>query len=154
MDRESSRIRRFEDIEAWQLARQLTRAVYDVTRTAPFSRDFALCDQIRRASVSVMSNIAEGFERNSLAEFKQFLGIAKASCAEVRSILYLASDIGYLSSRDFSEIFGLAVRVGQVIGAFRSSIERRLSNIREEQPKYIVDLLSLNQEGQLDEPIS
>lgn len=99
-----------------------------------------------------MSNIAEGFERNSLAEFRQFLGIAKASCAEVRSILYIAADIHYLNDQRFSELFGLAVRVGQVVGALRASIERRASQIKEDRPEYAVDLLTLNNdEGYLDD---
>lgn len=151
MEHSSTGIHRFEDIRAWQLARQLTSAVYDGTKAPPFSRDFALCDQIRRASVSIMSNIAEGFERNSLAEFRQFLGVAKASCAEVRSILYVAADVRYIDNQKFSELFGLAVRVGQLIGALRSSIERRSSQIKEERSGYIVDQVIFDSEGCLDE---
>src|SRR5579871_6483852 len=78
-------IRRFEDLIAWQKARTLTAAVYRVTAEGPFSRDFALRDQIRRAAISVMSNIAEGFERGKPTEFHNFLCIAKGSCAEIRS---------------------------------------------------------------------
>jgi four helix bundle protein len=91
------RIERFEDLIAWQKARALTRCIYDVTRQGPFSRDFGLSRQIQRAAVSIMSNIAEGFERNNPGEFHQFLSIAKGSCAELRSQLYVAVDVGYLT---------------------------------------------------------
>ena len=78
-------IRRFEDIEAWKKARELNREVYRITRGDLFARDFGLRDQIRRSSVSVLSNIAEGFERDGNAEFKQFLYIAKGSAGELRA---------------------------------------------------------------------
>ncbi len=78
----SGSIERFEDLIAWQKARVLTRQIYQLTSEVPFSRDFGLKDQIRRAAISIMSNIAEGFERNRPAEFHQFLSVAKASCAE------------------------------------------------------------------------
>ena len=90
-------ITRFEDLIAWQKARELTKAIYQATTTIPFSKDFGLKDQIQRASVSIMSNIAEGFERGSHNEFHQFLVIAKGSCAEVKSQLYVALDANYLN---------------------------------------------------------
>ena len=83
---------RFEDIDAWQKARELTRAVYAASRSGSFSKDFALRDQIRRASISVMSNIAEGFERGGNKEFRQFLSTAKGSAGEVRAQRYVALD--------------------------------------------------------------
>jgi len=82
-----SKIERFEDFDAWKLARRLTHAIYDVSAVGEFSRDFALRDQIRRASISIVSNIAEGFERDGDKEFLQFLSIAKGSCGEVRAQL-------------------------------------------------------------------
>jgi four helix bundle protein len=85
-----SNVQRFEDLIAWQKARELTKQVYSHTENGPFSKDFGLRDQIRRASVSIMSNIAEGFERGGPSEFHQYLVIAKASSAEVRSQLYVA----------------------------------------------------------------
>ncbi len=85
-----AKIERFEDIQAWQRARGLTRQIYDVTNKGAFAKDFALRDQIRRASMSVRLNIAEGFARNSNKEFRQFLFIAHASAAEVQSALYIA----------------------------------------------------------------
>lgn len=97
------KIERFEQIQGWQEARSLTRTVYDMTRKDGFARDFGLRDQIQRSSVSVMANIAEGFERRSRKEFTQFLGIALGSCAEVRSHLYVALDQDYISDAEFKD---------------------------------------------------
>jgi four helix bundle protein len=97
-------LRRFEDIEAWRQARDLTRLVYSCSSRDGFRRDLALQSQIRRAAVSVMSNIAEGFERDGSAEFRQFLAIAKGSAAEVESQLYVALDAGYITETDFCEM--------------------------------------------------
>jgi four helix bundle protein len=94
-------ISRFEEIEAWQLARELTNLVYGFTGQEKFSRDFGLKDQIRRAAVSAMSNIAEGFESQTQAQFIRYLGIAKASAAEVRSQLYVALDQQYITQDEF-----------------------------------------------------
>lgn len=86
-------VRTFEDLEAWQLARELVRTLYSILRRDPASRDFGLRDQLQRAAVSVMTNIAEGFERAHVAEKLQFYNIARASCGEVRSLSYLLSDL-------------------------------------------------------------
>src|SRR5215210_7381743 len=94
-------IKRFEDVEGWKKARLLTRELYSVTMKGEFARDFALRDQIRRAAISVMSNIAEGFEREGNKEFRQFLSLAKGSASEIRSQLYIALDAGYLTQGDF-----------------------------------------------------
>ena len=120
-----SKIERFEDFIAWQKARALTAKVYKATGDGEFARDFGLKDQIRRAAVSIMSNIAEGFERGRPSEFHQFLSIAKGSCAEVRSQLYVALDVGHLGDRDFRELVALAEEVGQIVGGLRASVERR-----------------------------
>ena len=120
-----SGVQRFEDLIAWQKARTLTCEVYRITRIDPFARDFGLRGQIQRAAVSVMSNIAEGFERNRPAEFHQFLSIAKGSCGEVQSQLYVALDAGYLADEQFAHLRGLAVEVGRIISGLRASIERR-----------------------------
>ena len=93
-------VRNFEDLEIWKDARALTREIYQLTRDSKFSKDFALRDQIRRAAISIMSNIAEGFERAGNQEFIQFLYVAKASCGEVRSQLYVALDQSYVTSKD------------------------------------------------------
>lgn len=89
-------MRRFEDLPAWQAGRALVCEICKATRERPFSRDFGLCDQIRRAAVSITSNIAEGRERGTTRDLTRFLYIAKGSCGEVRSQLYLAQDLGYL----------------------------------------------------------
>ena len=117
--------KRFEDIECWKKARQLTRRIYEVTNDSQFARDFGLRDQIRRASVSVMSNIAEGFERGRPSEFHQFLSIAKGSCAELRTQLYVALDVGYIDSTEFEVLMNQAAEVGRILGGLRVSVEKR-----------------------------
>ena len=121
----SGKIEKFEDLIAWQKARELTRAIYDATRQGAFAKDFGLSGQIQRAAVSIMSNIAEGFERGNPREFHQFLSIAKASCAEVRSQIYVALDAGYIEKPIFHVLMRLAKEVGRVIGGLRVSVERR-----------------------------
>jgi len=118
-------IRRFEQLIAWQRARELTKNVYLLTATERFSRDFGLRDQIQRAAVSIMSNIAEGFERAGKAEFHQFLVIAKGSCAEVRSQLYVALDTGYITNDQFEKTRAQAEEVGRIIGGLRASLRRK-----------------------------
>ena len=109
--------RRFEDIEAWQIARELNLEVYRATGVGAFARDFGLRDQIRRASVSVSSNIAEGFARRTPKDFSRFLTIARASAAEVCSQLYLALDLEYLAQDDFDRLYRLAQRAAGSCGA-------------------------------------
>jgi four helix bundle protein len=119
------KIQRYEDLIAWQKARELTRRIYEVTRGAGFERDFRLVDQIRSASVSVMSNLAEGFERGSTADFLRFVYIAKGSAAEVRSQLQVAVDVGYLSPAQFDRLKAEADELGNVLGGLRKSLESR-----------------------------
>jgi four helix bundle protein len=111
-------IQRFEDIEAWQSARQLRRLVYGFTRTKPFASDFALVDQIRRAMISPGSNIAEGFERGGNREFVQFLSNAKGSVGETKDQLYCALDENYLTAAQFDEAYRLADSTSRLIGGF------------------------------------
>lgn len=107
----------FEELPVWQKARELVKAVYGLTRKAEFSRDFSLVDQIRRASASIMSNIAEGFERGSNTEFIQYLYIAKGSAGETRTQLYIAMDQGYISKEEFRSASTLSREVsGQISG--------------------------------------
>jgi len=120
------KVKRFEELIAWQKARELCRQVYEATREGSFARDFGLSGQIQRAAVSVMSNMAEGFERHRLQEFHQFLSVAKSSCAEVRSQLYVALDVGHVSQERFDELNALASETGRVIGGLRASIEREI----------------------------
>ncbi len=115
-------VERFEDLVAWQKARKLTAEIYRLSSMGAFSRDFGLRDQIRRASVSVMSNIAEGFDRYSRPEFKQFLSIARGSCAEVRAQLYVAQDAGYLDGDTVARLQGDASEVSRIIGGLHASL--------------------------------
>ena len=118
-------IERFEDFTAWQKARVLTAAIYRTTGEGTFARDFPLRDQIRKAAISIMSNIAEGFERGKASEFHQFLCVAKGSCAEVRSQLYIALDAVHITRSQFDELMSLAIEVGRLLGGLRRSVELR-----------------------------
>ena len=120
-----SKVERFEDLKVWQMAHDLSVAVYSLTKCGEFSKDWGLRDQIQRASVSVMSNIAEGFERYSRQEFKQFLSVARGSCAEVRSQVQLAKSLGYVSDADCSTIYEKCIALSRSIGGLRSSLDRR-----------------------------
>lgn len=110
-----ARFERFEDIEAWKSGREITRSVYAATKEGEFAKDYALRDQIRRAVISITSNIAEGFERNGDKEFIQFLYIAKGSCGEVRSQLYVALDQGYIPEEMFNALKDKTEAIGRMI---------------------------------------
>jgi four helix bundle protein len=112
------RIERFEDIEAWQLARELTRKVYRLTKKPQFSKDYGLKNQIQDAAGSSMHNIAEGFDSETNPDFIRFLGYAKRSCTEVQSELYVALDENYISADEFSETYELAGRTRAAIRGF------------------------------------
>ena len=129
----AKRIERFEDFIAWQKARKLTSEIYKVTNQGKFGSDFGLKDQIRRAAVSSMSNLAEGFERGRPTEFHQFLSVAKGSCAELRSQLYVALDAGYLDLPTFEALMAQATEVGQILGGLRVAVERRREALRGRQ---------------------
>lgn len=118
-------IQRFEDLIAWQKARELAKSIYQVSQQGVFAKDYALVSQIQRAAVSIMSNLAEGFERGGDDDFHRFLVIAKASCAEVRSQLYLALDVGYLEKSEFDQLQTQAREVARLVGGLRASIERK-----------------------------
>ncbi|MBX9578957.1 MAG: four helix bundle protein [Gemmataceae bacterium] len=114
-----AKIERFEDIEAWKKARVLSNRVYAATNAGGFARDFELRNQIRRAVISVMSNIAEGFERGGGdREFRHFLSIAKGSAGEVRAQLYVALDNAYLTPAEFDELTALAMEVSRLLSRF------------------------------------
>jgi four helix bundle protein len=121
----TGKIERFEDLIAWQKARELTKNIYKITRQGEFKKDFGLRDQIRRASVSVMSNIAEGFERGGRSEFHQFLVIAKGSCAELKSHLYVALDADYIDAQTFQRLYTVAEEAKRVIGGLRSAVYKQ-----------------------------
>ena len=123
-----TRVERFEDLVAWQKARILTRLIYQATQKEKFSRDFGLSGQIQRAAVSMMSDVAEGFERGGRGEFHQFLSTAKASCAELRSQLYVALDVGYLDQKEFDDLMARAAEVAKIIGGLRASVAKQRSS--------------------------
>jgi four helix bundle protein len=116
---------RFEDLIAWQKARELVSSIHAVTSDRRQWSDADLARQLRRAAVSSMSNIAEGFERDGSAEFEHVLSVAKASCAEVRSLLYAAWDYGFLDEATFQRLHGQATETGRVIGGLRAAVQRR-----------------------------
>ena len=123
------KVQRFEDLEAWQIARELANQVYKITKQESVCRDFGFLDQIRRAAISIMNNIAEGFERGSNKDFVRFLFIARGSAGEVRSLLYLGLDQGYLTNSDFSECRDLCIRSGQIIWALIKGLRKRVDFI-------------------------
>ena len=115
---------KFEDLIFWQKARTLTKAIYTYTReNDEFKKDYGLKDQIQRSCVSVMSNIAEGFGRSGNSEFLQFLYIAKGSLSEVRSQLYVASDLGYITNQDFKKAYDITEEIYRLVNAFVKSIK-------------------------------
>ena len=118
------KIQYFEDLEAWRSAHYLARGVYRATKAGAFSRDFALRDQIRRAAISIVSNIAEGFESRTTPLFVEFIGRAKASAGEVRAQLYLARDEGYIDQITCRELIQLAMSVSRQISGFTKYLER------------------------------
>ena len=113
-----SKIERFEDIQAWQNARCLAKDIYAVGNSGRFAKDFGLRDQIRRAAVSIMLNIAEGFARKTNREFIQYLVIAHGSAAEVQAALYVALDQEYLSEVEFTKLYGSADTTSKMILGF------------------------------------
>ena len=119
-----NRIERFEDIVAWQRARVLTKEIYASTRIPPFAKDYGLKDQLQRASVSTMSNIAEGFERGGDREFIQFLSNSKGSCGEVKSHLYVALDQSYVTQVSFDQLYGKADEVSRLVGGFMNYLQQ------------------------------
>jgi four helix bundle protein len=122
-----SGVDRFTNLIVWQKARALTKDIYEATKSGSFSKDYGLSNQIQRASVSIMSNIAEGFERNRPAEFHQFLSIAKGSCAEVRSQLFVAFDVGYLNQNQFNKLTAQAEEVTRLISDLLTSLQKRIA---------------------------
>ncbi len=116
-------IRRFEEIQAWQLARRLANEVYRLTKKSAFAKDYALKDQIQRASGSAMHNIAEGFDAGSNKEFVRFLKYARRSATEVQSQLYLAIDEAYITQTEFNEAYDLAKQCKHTINGFIRYLE-------------------------------
>lgn len=119
-----AKITRFEDLISWQKARKLNHLVYKISANGTFAKDYGLRDQIRRASISVMSNIAEGFERGGDKEFAQFLSNAKGSCGEVRCQLYAALDEKHLTDTQFDELYERSLEVSRLISGFMAYLRR------------------------------
>lgn len=119
-------VKYFEDLSVWKFSRELTNRIYKITAEGEFSKDFGLRDQIRRASVSIMSNIAEGFERGGNQELIQFLSIAKGSCGEVRAQLYVAMDQGYIETKECEQLIDdfkkLSIMINNFIEYLKNSI--------------------------------
>ena len=115
-------VSKFEELIVWQKARQLAKDVYGVTRVGGFAKDYGFCDQIRRAVVSIGSNVAEGFDRGNNKEFLTFLGVAKGSAAEVRSQLHTAFDVGYLADGIYVDLISQAEEVSRLLNGLMVSI--------------------------------
>jgi four helix bundle protein len=121
-----AKIGRFEEIQAWQKARELVKEIYRVSREPKFAKDFGLRDQIKRAALSIMLNIAEGFARKTSREFLQFLVVAHGSTAEVQSALYVALDQSYIDQAQFELLHNKADETSKVIMGFCSYLRRNL----------------------------
>ena len=122
-----SSIKKFEDINAWQKARELTSDIYHITDEGEFSNDFTLRNQIKKASTSIMLNIAEGFARNTDREFNQFLTYAHGSCAEVQSALYIALDQKYISKEQFTTLYSKTEEISKMIMNFSSYLSKNIN---------------------------
>ena len=118
-------IKQFEDIQAWQAARELTRMVYAVSTRGAFAKDYRLRDQIQGSAISVMSNIAEGFDARTDPEFIRFLGYARRSATELQSQLYAALDQSYISQEEFDQIYAQATKTKSLIGGFIRYLQGR-----------------------------
>ena len=128
-------ITQFEELIAWQRARELTAEVRRIAGMPPLMLDHALANQLRRAATSVMANIAEGFESSTPAEFNRFLGIARASGAEVRSHLYVALDAKLISPAAFEELMKLGKSTSELVSALKLSVQRRIALLQSEKSK-------------------
>lgn len=136
-----SSIKSFEDIKSWQKGRILNVEIYKITNKGDFQSDFGLKDQIRRASVSITSNIAEGFERGSRKEFLQFLSYSKGSCGEVKSQLFLALDLGYIQQEEFEKIRNIVIEISSLLHGLikylkTSEVEGIKYKVEEEEAEY------------------
>lgn len=118
------KIEKFEDIQAWQKARELVNRIYSMTNKGDFAKDYGLRDQLRRACIWVMSNISEGYARQTDKEFAQFLYIALGSAAEAQSLLYSAQDLNYISKEEFDNIYELRSEVARLIAGFIKYLQR------------------------------
>ena len=125
-EKEMERFKSFENLDGWKKAREFNKLIYITTNSESFNKDFDLKRQIRRASVSISSNIAEGFERNTDKEFIHFLYIAKASAGEVRSQLYLGYDLNYLNTENFNDLKFKIVEVSKLISGLIKYLKKQI----------------------------
>ena len=115
-------VKRFEDLQCWQAAREMTKHVYGLTRNVPFRRDHRLVDQITGAYISAMNNIAEGFDSRSKVESRRFYGYARRTCSEVQSCIYIALDCGYIIQEQFEAVYGIAEKTRRLTSAWSKSV--------------------------------
>lgn len=132
--------KRFEELEVWQRSKELTNLIYKCSSDGAFARDFGLRDQMRRAAVSIMSNIAEGFESQTQSMFIQYLGRAKGSAGEVRAQLYIAKDQGYISGDDFDSLFSIAEICSKQLAKFIQYLESQPNSRRVKEEEAIYDV--------------
>ena len=124
-----AKVQRFEELESWKKARMLSNRIYDLSSCGTFARDFALRDQMRRAAISIMSCISEGFERESGdKDFRHFLSMSKGSAGELRSQLYAALDAKHVTQEQFDELTALAIEVSRLLSGFIAYLDRCLGN--------------------------
>ncbi len=116
--------KRFEDLEVWINSKELSVLIYKVTNGDDFKKDFGLRDQLRRASISIVSNIAEGFERNGNKEFIQFLSLSKGSAGEIRAQLYVANELGYINEEDFRSLLEKTVLISKMLSGFMNYLRQ------------------------------
>jgi four helix bundle protein len=127
-------VEHFEDLKVWQLARQLTSKIYSLARQGTFSKDYGFRDQICRAAVSIVSNIAEGFERRSNNQFQHFLDIASGSTGELRAQLYIALDLAYITPGQFSDAHADAVAIGKMLTSLTRHLRSSPNRLSSDQP--------------------
>ncbi|HTV43043.1 MAG TPA: four helix bundle protein [Candidatus Sulfotelmatobacter sp.] len=130
----ANKINSFEELEAWKLAREMVRFVYRIFRRAPANRDFGLRGQVQDAAVSVMTNVAEGFERVHPGEKLQFYNVARASCGEVRSLSYVMLDAEYVSETEHTELMERIIKTGKLVSGLMRSTYGRIANAELRSP--------------------
>lgn len=139
------KVKTFEDLQVWQDARTFVKSIYELTSLENFRKDYDLKDQIQRAAVSIMNNIAEGFETDNNKEFRNFLGYAKGSAGEVRSMLFVAIDLNYISKDKFDENYKQAINVITQISNFKKYLYNYAVKEKVNKMKmFIIHLLSIN----------
>lgn len=139
------KVKTFEDLQVWKDARKFVKSIYELTSMKKFKKDYGLKDQIQRAAVSIMNNISEGFGRNNNREYKNFLGYAKGSAGEVRSMLYIAFDLNYISQSEFDAIYKNSVNIITKISNFKKYLNNYILNEKLKNVKtFILQIISIN----------